>query len=402
MSESPETGLHSWLHRLEWNVQTGVVSFLLPDGRCISTGIAPPAGGDSTTIQTAAFDPAEHTLRITTMRGDEVTMHLEPLYGPARVVDRPVVYLDQLHWSTLARHLYGNGSVAKNDADPADEIIRRARCGEILLPMSAGHAVETVVMYADKRQDLAATLLGLSGGWQMLHPVDVRKREFAAVVASDPVRARFPERSEVFTVSADRMFSGGVPVPNDIEKQYLPAQLLRLTELLSAVMATFDALMDPDPDTAVKPQAWTDQTAAIACDPAFQALPRTRRRDAARGLALRDVTSEFAEISFGYGVAPEQAVERMMASLRGSREQMPFFALWTDVLDERLSSFQTRWESNDLIDMLFLGCAAAYADVVVAERTATNYLNAVWRRRPGKCPVVRTLAEALDRLDEPG
>jgi len=82
---------------------------------------------------------------------------------------------------------------------------------------------------------------------------------------------------------------------------------------------------------------------------------------------------------------------------------MPFFALWVDVLGERLSNFQARWESNDLIDMMFLGCAAAYADVVVAERKATNYLNTVWNGRQDRtCPVVCTLAEAVDRLDEQG
>lgn len=31
----------------------------------------------------------------------------------------------------------------------------------------------------------------------------------------------------------------------------------------------------------------------------------------------------------------------------------------------------TRWQPNDLIDMLYLACAAVYADGVAAERTAT-------------------------------
>jgi len=106
------------------------------------------------------------------------------------------------------------------------------------------------------------------------------------------------------------------------------------------------------------------------------------------------VTVEVAQVaaSLAWPPEPTQAIERLHAAVRRKVDAAPFFALYTDVLDERLSSFHTRREPNDLIDMMFLSCAAAYADVVAAERTATNYLNASWRDRPGRCPVVRTRA----------
>jgi hypothetical protein len=38
---------------------------------------------------------------------------------------------------------------------------------------------------------------------------------------------------------------------------------------------------------------------------------------------------------------------------------MPFLRIYADALGERLVN-RARWEPNDLIDMLYLACAAAY------------------------------------------
>lgn len=64
---------------------------------------------------------------------------------------------------------------------------------------------------------------------------------------------------------------------------------------------------------------------------------------------------------------------------------MPFLRLFADALSVRLLN-RARWEPNDLIDMLYLACAAAYADGVAAERAASNYLNTAWQDRPKPCP----------------
>ena len=77
---------------------------------------------------------------------------------------------------------------------------------------------------------------------------------------------------------------------------------------------------------------------------------------------------------------------------------MPFLRLHADALGVRLLNPTTRWEPNDLIDMLYLACAAAYADGVAAERTASRYLNAAWGDQPEPCPVVPTLRELVSHL----
>ena len=75
-------------------------------------------------------------------------------------------------------------------------------------------------------------------------------------------------------------------------------------------------------------------------------------------------------------------------------------SLYADALGARLLDPGTKWTPNDLIDMLYLSCAAAHADLVAAERAATAYLNAAWRGRARPCPVVHTLGDLVTRLQD--
>ncbi len=53
---------------------------------------------------------------------------------------------------------------------------------------------------------------------------------------------------------------------------------------------------------------------------------------------------------------------------------MPFLAQMNQLLFARLRNAEQRWEANDLIDIMFLSCAAGYADVLVGERATIGYL----------------------------
>jgi len=101
-------------------------------------------------------------------------------------------------------------------------------------------------------------------------------------------------------------------------------------------------------------------------------------------------------------LSPEDAVAVLLPGMQTSTDAMPFLRLYADALGVRLQDHNTPWEPNDLTDMLYLACAAAYADGVAAERRATGYLNAAWKGRPDSCPVVRTLPELVSRLTDLG
>jgi hypothetical protein len=101
------------------------------------------------------------------------------------------------------------------------------------------------------------------------------------------------------------------------------------------------------------------------------------------------------------GLSNEDAVSALLQGLQASTDTMPFLRLYADALSVRLLN-GARWEPNDLVDMLYLSCATAYADGVAAERTAASYLTNAWRGRTAPCPVTPTLRELVAHLADVG
>lgn len=77
--------------------------------------------------------------------------------------------------------------------------------------------------------------------------------------------------------------------------------------------------------------------------------------------------------------------------------QMPFLAQLRQMLFARVRNAEQRWESSDLIDTLFLSCAAGYADVVVGEKNAVGYLRQA-QNPPSKATLTASLSEAVSLL----
>ena len=121
-------------------------------------------------------------------------------------------------------------------------------------------------------------------------------------------------------------------------------------------------------------------------------------------VCLADVTREVEE-AIESVVVPSRGGDVFATMMGGgSLWTPPFVGLWREVMHERHLAHPlgrpARWRRNDLQDMFYLGCAAAYADVVVCERGARHYLTEALRRRPaGGAAVVRTLGEAVNHLE---
>jgi hypothetical protein len=78
---------------------------------------------------------------------------------------------------------------------------------------------------------------------------------------------------------------------------------------------------------------------------------------------------------------------------------MPYLGRHHEVIHQRLSNADDRWEANDLTDINYLACAAGYADVVLAEKKSSEYLKRVRDRAPRGAFVCRRLVEAVAHLE---
>ncbi|MCP9490590.1 MAG: hypothetical protein MSC31_12035 [Solirubrobacteraceae bacterium MAG38_C4-C5] len=148
----------------------------------------------------------------------------------------PTVYLDQNHWSTLAAARHGHRPVREGEAEAALRLAELVEAGRILLPVSAGHLVETTPLYGAPRVALAGTVLSLGRGWQMRNPLHVRVEEmFHAVLGVESVAF------EVFAPGADGFFSSvGDPGASPSAKPEMATALEQVGGLLPDVLGLYD------------------------------------------------------------------------------------------------------------------------------------------------------------------
>lgn len=81
---------------------------------------------------------------------------------------------------------------------------------------------------------------------------------------------------------------------------------------------------------------------------------------------------------------------------------MPFVSNLSALFRLRHLDRQSRWKGNDLIDMTYLSCAAAYCDYVAAERHTGTQLRQIMQARgaaPNTFVTLTELVEALERDD---
>jgi hypothetical protein len=113
--------------------RTGAAEIVFTDGRVaafeLPAGETPDAdwssidlGSSTVTVQFPDIPPMTAELG----RGGESDKDL--------LRSRPVVYLDQLHWITLADRLHSPDSIPQSLRAPADKLIELARAERIVLP----------------------------------------------------------------------------------------------------------------------------------------------------------------------------------------------------------------------------------------------------------------------------
>lgn len=155
----------------------------------------------------SAFDFTSNTLSFTVPSGDQLIVEV----GTAGAADgppagRPVVYLDQLHWVSLAQQRHAPKKLNEATASAATTLIELAEAQRILLPLSAGHLTEMAHLEGRWREDLGLTIMALSRGWQMRNPVAVRQAEFVLAMRGEPPRAL-----DVLTLQPEVLFAASQP-----------------------------------------------------------------------------------------------------------------------------------------------------------------------------------------------
>lgn len=358
-------------------------------------GALPTSGRPHNQVAQSVFDWEHWWVISTTRRGDTL---ISEAYSPVSTdKGRPAVYLDQNHWSKLAWAMVDPSRVANGDElAAARRIIELATDAGIVLPLSSAHFAETYPLYGDRRYNLGLAMAQLAGGWELRHPMAVWENEVAVMLAryedvSLPVFSELP----VVTTEPQAFLLDGVRA-YDIDNDW---DLFKL--VLSEPSITLSCLIDTTSAAKGDVSVWVQRNQEITDYFAGQRLSDTERRTQAAVFFWTDNIQVLAKAAARVGVDPRSFAQDAKA-LHRQTETMPFVSNLSALFRLRYLDRRTRWKSNDLIDMMYLSCAAAYCDYVVAERHTGTQLRRIMERRGETPNTFLTLTDLVEALEQAG
>jgi len=369
------------------------------DGRVVTEPAENGFPKFDTKISRFVYDLEAHELELRLLDQD-VTIEVGSSAADTELLaHRPIVYLDQLHWITLARQLWAPAKVPEPLRAAAKELVELARSKKVVLPLSAAHYVETARTDGRYRRHLAGTMLDLSRGWQMRNPVRVRHLELkASLEGCDPVVPG------VFTLNPHETFV------EDLRKMKGPPDAPQALQEAFPRLVTFSAIYDmmvedekaSSEDAKERATAWAASHQKLADYLRSAGADRQQRHLAARARVLADLSREVAVAAKSAGLDPLAFDAWLSKSEHDELGVMPYLGRLEEVTFHRLSNADDRWEPNDLHDMHFLSCAAGYADIVVGENQTTDYLRRAERSLPPRAYTCATLPQAVAQLHTRG
>ncbi|MCX5079219.1 hypothetical protein OHA84_38415 (plasmid) [Streptomyces sp. NBC_00513] len=114
---------------------------------------------------------------------------------------------------------------------------------------------------------------------------------------------------------------------------------------------------------------------------------------------LNDLQKELAEEAAAADVPEELFREWGFKGLVRAVGGAPAIGLFREVLHNRHLNKGTTWRPNDLTDMVYLSCAAGYADFVVCEKHMRDPLQHGLKRTGLPTRIYRRLADAVEAIE---
>lgn len=350
-------------------------------------------------IKQSIFDWEKWWVIIITSRDHLIITEAYSPVGSPPLRSRPSIYLDQNHWSAVANALIEPKTIKPPERrEAAQRLAELAKDAGAVLPLSSAHLAETTPLFGDRRYNLGATMANLSGGWQMRHPVEVWKSEVREVLAD--VIEGFPSLTQggpVITLEPQAMLHGTSRVRN---MNINDVELFTLT--LTDPNVIVELLIHPEKLERISVAGWaernqnlTDHVANLADDISQK---RTKAVYAFWYECLYMLRTELDEL----GISAELIMSIDIKVIKRKLDEKPMLRHLAYLFIQRYVDKSIRWKENDLNDMVFLACAAGYADYVVAENHTGRQLQQFQASTGRKSNVFRTLEDLVVALQRDG
>lgn len=375
----------------------------MTDGTAVESPFDPSIFPPSSVIVRTRYVPSTNLLFMETNRGDTIETELPTLQDPAPRGERPVVYLDQRDWSFLAKVLFEPERVRTDrERDAAAHLIALARERKIILPMSFAHLGETSWRSdLDQRYHLALTLTQLSRGWQVRYPIDVWQYELHQTFSTRFQQVALP-LLDVFTLDACAAESRGTFQEFALSSAGFPKEVEYVRRAMVCMMSYIDSVLASEASLRTPSTDWVD-TFQLITDELAKVPTMSEKRNVLRHMLLKELNLQVvAETANKYGGTPSKLEQWVKSHFEADVRAMRCFGFWSEVYRVKHLDSTTKWLANDLVDMLFLTCAAGYADYVLGERSATSHLKQAARRLGRSVKVYSRMNDLVFALQDDG
>lgn len=379
------------LPRMVVNYETG----LLTIGKGASQRRHKLTALPNTNIKSLDLDPIGKILSVRFSTGERAAAELYDPSDRDPRAGRPVVYLDQCHWSTLANLRFRGSAVRDSEREPASRLTALAQSGRIILPISGGHLVESGELFAAKRRALASTMLRYSRGWQMRDPFTVRATEVSNSMGS-ALRAAESQVSAVFTLEPNVVF--GQRIANVPSPAHFSSEFAQFYQSIVSITVLLDSLIDSTRVPRGDASNWAAKNEEFVGDLQGKKLSkRDRDKQLLAGLML-DLETEIQTAVDSWQVSEDELLQ-WIREFEKNMQTLPFIGIHGTAMAQRQRDPNLKWHVNDLTDIVYLSCAGGYADIVVAEKRASRYLSNAARALGRDVNIFPSIADAIDSIE---
>jgi hypothetical protein len=314
---------------LDWDA--GKLRIVLQTGEQVVEDMGAAMSRPSREIARSVFDWDKWWLTTFTTRGHLVISEVwSPVGDPVK--SRPAVYLDQNHWSTVAKSLVRPQALSPPDLAAAQRVVALVMDGGIRLPISSATLQETAALFGERRYEVGVTIASLSGGWQLRDPIEVRKQEFAAWFGERLDCERRSPLADVVTLEPRSVF--GDRVGPAIERQGDGSSAELFLDALTWPSVLVSLLIHPEPTPSSPPEQWAQANAQFA--ERIRTMTREQRTSATTLAAIADnqriIVEALARLD-----DPAALLERASAEdLAGAVTEPSFGGLFTRIMAARL------------------------------------------------------------------
>jgi hypothetical protein len=370
--------------------QRGVTTLWRSDGKCAEMQFG---AVKNSPLSKSQFQPGVPYLILSTVRGEDILLELPTIEDASPLRGRPVIYLDQNAWSTIATAHHAPERLKPTEVEAARWLAGLAREWRVVLPYSAGTLTETSHWSNDERRyQLALTIFELSRGWQMLDPLALRAAEMRWILGRAIGKTGHP-LPQAWTLAPDAVFGDRIESLRDDNDEALDAESRMQLNAITSLSATVSAILDRESIQRSDQDEWAQRWAGLADYVRNTQKPRHLTEAVVHGAILADARDELAQAAMAVGISMDQASEWLSCKARTDIARMPAFGLAREVTYLKVSNNTARWQANDLQDIFHLVQASGYADAVVGERGFSALTRSAQKRMERKVNAYSSIAQ---------